>query len=260
MRVRTIRFAVLLASVAALFSSCDSTVDLDAGPGPLGPVGPQGDIGPGVTAEEILGSGTVVVEERDVSGFDRIDLAGEGTVIVSLGDEFSLAIETDDNLLEYLETSVAGKTLTLATTGSGSFDLEPTASITWRIEAPAISGMTVSGAGSFDTRDLSGDQVEAMVNGTGDIRLADLDVSRFFGAVNGVGTVIASGDSSDVELFLEGIGDIDVAISRPRLHQLCSTTRGISRCGLPTNWTCPVPGLGPCRSTEGRKSPVMWAR
>ena len=59
----------------------------------------------------VRGSGDVIVEERDVSDFEEILVTGAGRVIVTQGGSESLSIETDDNLMQYIETEVRGNTL-----------------------------------------------------------------------------------------------------------------------------------------------------
>ena len=71
---------------------------------------------PFVGIRTIKGSGNVVTEERDVSGFDRVALSGFGEVIITQGDKESLTVETDDNLMRYIETKVRGGTLELGFT------------------------------------------------------------------------------------------------------------------------------------------------
>ena len=79
--------------------------DDDSTVGPVGPVGPVGD-----DEDGIEGSGDVITETRDVAGFRRIVLVGEGNVIITQGDSESLEVTTDDNLMQYIETSLNGKT------------------------------------------------------------------------------------------------------------------------------------------------------
>ena len=47
----------------------------------------------------IDGSGNIVTESREVRGFDRVNLSGFGEVIIEVGDEESLTISTDDNII-----------------------------------------------------------------------------------------------------------------------------------------------------------------
>jgi hypothetical protein len=159
----------------------------------------------------IAGSGNVVTESRVVAEFDRIDLAGEGLVLVTIGDGYSLSLETDDNLMSYLDGSVAGNTLTMRTVGTGSLDIDPTDSITWRVEVPRLVAVTISGAGSIEVPNSSGDRMAATIGGAGDIRLPGLAVGHLAAAITGAGTIVASGSADSVDLVVEAVGTIDAA-------------------------------------------------
>ncbi len=52
------------------------------------------------------GSGNVVSEDREVSGFTRVDLSGVGNLIITQGDHEGLRIEAEDNILTKLSTEV----------------------------------------------------------------------------------------------------------------------------------------------------------
>ena len=54
----------------------------------------------------IQGSGDVITESREVSGFDSVSHTGIGQVIIVQGDEESLNIKADDKLMEYKTTEV----------------------------------------------------------------------------------------------------------------------------------------------------------
>ncbi len=216
MKQRALAGAALALATLLIFGACSDTPDTGVGPGPVGPVGPQGEVGPqgdiepGGGAEKIPGSGDIVVETRDVAGFERIDLAGEGRVEVSLGGDPSLTIETDDNLMEYLEILVSGTTLTLRTIGDGAFDIDPTASIVWRVTVPMLVEVTISGAGSIDAPGLEGDRIDASVDGAGDITLPGLDTGVLVAQINGAGSIIAGGAAESVDASVNGAGTIDL--------------------------------------------------
>src|SRR5205085_3408273 len=52
------------------------------------------------------GSGKIVTEKRNVSGFKGVDVGGDFQVEITAGKEFAVEIETDDNLLPLIETEV----------------------------------------------------------------------------------------------------------------------------------------------------------
>jgi len=64
-------------------------------------------------AVAIRGSGDVIEETREISDFDRVSLDGIGEIILTQGDTTSLVVEAEDNLMQYIRTSVRGDELTI---------------------------------------------------------------------------------------------------------------------------------------------------
>src|SRR3990170_5909134 len=62
----------------------------------------------------VRGSGNVVTEERDVSDFHKIHLSGIGNLIITQGEEESLTIEADDNIMPLISADVSGERLTIS--------------------------------------------------------------------------------------------------------------------------------------------------
>ena len=65
----------------------------------------------GFGSRGIKGSGDAVTEERDVGSFKRIESSGSADIFVTIGDELSVKVTLDDNLIDLIETKVRGKTL-----------------------------------------------------------------------------------------------------------------------------------------------------
>ena len=59
-------------------------------------------------SERIRGSGKVIQEKRDVHGFSEVKFGGSGELSLRQGNEESLSIEADDNILPYILTDVEG--------------------------------------------------------------------------------------------------------------------------------------------------------
>lgn len=57
------------------------------------------------------GSGILVKEERNVSSFESVHAAGPFEVTLLQGDAQKVTVESDDNLIRYVETDVTGRTL-----------------------------------------------------------------------------------------------------------------------------------------------------
>jgi hypothetical protein len=160
----------------------------------------------GSDSETVRGSGTIVTEAREVEGFDEIRLEGSGDVVVEIGDRESLTIETDDNLLQLIDTEVTGSRLVIDHEGS----LNPTAGIVYRIEAIDFDGVTIAGSADVVASDVDCDTFSVTVAGSGSIELegscAVIDVD-----IAGSGDLDAGGLSVDrATVSIAGSGDVIV--------------------------------------------------
>lgn len=167
---------------------------------------------PPIRPRLIRGSGDVVVEEREVSGFDHIAMAGAGRIIITQGDEESLSIETDDNLMEYIETRVRGNTLEIDFSddillSSGGRDvLEPSAGFVFRISVIDLESISVSGAADIKMDKLKSDLLTINFSGAGDIQVEDLNTERLVVNVSGAGDVELAGRVVYQDIILSGLG------------------------------------------------------
>lgn len=172
--------------------------------GPVGPVGPIGPVGTAEIADDAIeGSGNIVAEIRDATAFNRVVLLGEGEVNLTQGETESLTVETDDNLLQYIETSVNAGTLEIRT--RPNTDIAPTASVTYRIEVVDLAGVELLGAGSIDAEQLTTGDLNLVLAGTGEIRIARLDGGDLTAELPGVGSVTIGGTVASQVVSVSGV-------------------------------------------------------
>ena len=118
------------------------------------------------TAER--GSGNVVEETRPVSGVKGVDLATIGDVIIEIGDEESLRIEAEDNLMKFFETEVRSGTLRIST-NPRSVNLRPTQPVRFFLTVKELEEVTISGSGDIQVPDLEADRFSVDIGGSGDV-------------------------------------------------------------------------------------------
>ena len=53
--------------------------------------------------KSVQGSGNIILEEREVSEFNKVHLKGSGNVFLNRGEKQSLTIKTDDNIMPLLK-------------------------------------------------------------------------------------------------------------------------------------------------------------
>ena len=100
----------------------------------------------------VEGSGNVITESREVSGFNEIVLDGTGRVVVEVTGSESLTIEAEDNIMPLLETTVREGRLRLETNRS----ISPTVEIVYTITAATLDGLVISGSGVVEADAIDG--------------------------------------------------------------------------------------------------------
>jgi hypothetical protein len=158
----------------------------------------------------VTGSGKMVTESFDVQDFDQIRLGTSGVLYIEQGDEFSLSIEADDNILPLLDVEVEQGVLTLRTEP----DITPLQfeTITYRVTLPELSAIDLSGSADIRVEDFSADSLSVNINGSGDVTFVNLNVASLSVRISGSGDMILPNVSADTILAeINNSGLMDVA-------------------------------------------------
>ena len=159
-------------------------------------------IGPGER-----GSGNVITETRDVSGFDRIEVSYPAEVNVSQGDKESLKIEAEDNLLPNLQTRVRNGALEIFYRREGGKHVNPTKTVKITIVVKDLSDVDFSSAGELVIQKLETDTLDVSLSGAGNVELEDIQVRALGMSLSGAGSAAASGIADDLRVSISGFGD-----------------------------------------------------
>ena len=160
------------------------------------------------SGDVIEGSGTLVTEEFDLSGFDKVDVSHAFTADITQGDTFSVVVSIDDNLVQYLRVEKQGSTLKTGLDSSRNYlATHATAEVTM----PELTGLALSGASHGTvTGFTSANALEVDVSGashlSGDVEAGDarLDVS-------GASHATLTGSGQDVTIDASGASHVDLA-------------------------------------------------
>jgi hypothetical protein len=156
-----------------------------------------------VFGKKVRGSGTIKTETRNIGGLNSVDARGSIEVYLTNDSTASVRIETDDNLVEHVETYEEGGVLFVEV--EKGFNLRPTNEIKVHISAPEFRKVRASGACDIFTsgRITSSESIAIRLSGATD---ADLDIKapRVTGDLSGAGTLRLKGETRDLEL--EGTG------------------------------------------------------
>jgi hypothetical protein len=137
------------------------------------------------------GSGNVVTEEFDLSGFDKVDVGSAFDVEIRQGDAFRVVVRVDDNVEQYLDVVKQGSTLRI--------DLKPhiltsltAVTLEAEVTMPQLTGLELSGA------------TNASVTGFESSEALRLNVS-------GASHAALSGSGGDLILDVSGASSADLA-------------------------------------------------
>ena len=131
--------------------------------------GPGG-VGAALFTPGIRGSGNVVSEPREVSGFTEVKLNGSGQLTIDQTGTESLTITADDNLLPYLTSEISAGRLTLGTKDRTS--ISPSKGVIYKLTVKDINDITVAGDGSADAKGIHTGRLKVMVAGSGSLSTA----------------------------------------------------------------------------------------
>ena len=154
---------------------------------------------------DVSGNGNIVIEERDVEDFTRLDFHGAYHVVITEGTQPSLEIEADENLMEYITSKVQGNTLRI----ENSARLMSEHGIVIKITYTDIEQIEVHGAGNLENfGTIATQDLKVSLSGAGNIDLR-VDVTDLEVSTSGAGNMTLNGECQSAKLDLSGAGGVD---------------------------------------------------
>ena len=155
-----------------------------------------------------LGSGRVVTSERSVSGFDAVVLEGLGELTITQGDEESLTIEAESNVMRRITTEVRGRTLYIGLQSAWfGISIVPTKPIRYDLTMSDIRTLDVTGLGSIYAGEVRTGQLDVDMSGAGEIVIRSLDADTLELSLGGLGACEVAGEVREQDILLTGGGD-----------------------------------------------------
>lgn len=160
-----------------------------------------------LTTDSVVGSGEIVNQTIDVSNFDRVTLAGFGSVFITQGQTEGLSVQTDENLIPLLDINVQGSELTLGV--KRGYNITPSQSLTFNLTVKDLSTLTLAGSGDFYVEPLESNRLAVSIPGSGDIEIQGLRAEELSIDLNGSGKItIQDIQVQTIDTSLQGSGDI----------------------------------------------------
>jgi Putative auto-transporter adhesin, head GIN domain len=185
----------------------------------------------GTTPSIPPGSGRVVSESRNVSGFTGVDLEGIGELIIEQTGVESLTIQAEDNILPLLTSEVSNGILRLGTRNNANIVAhEP---IIYRLSVKSLDSITASGAGDVTASRLQTATLTVSISGSGNVTASGMADAQDV-VISGAGTYTAEDLASQkAKITIPGSGDAVVRVS-DTLDVTISGAGSITYIGNPT--------------------------
>ena len=195
----------------------------------------------GCSARSVKGSGNVISESKQVSEFNKIRLEGQGKVVLTQGNQSSLEVTTDDNILPSIETEVKnGKLIISHEKGK---NLRPT-KLNYIITVKDLEGVSISGSGDINGNDeFYSDSFYADIAGSGNISIK-VSANRLESSISGSGSIYLSGSTNSYDASITGSGDVDAFDLRARDSSVVITGSGNCRLSVSDKLRAKITGSG----------------
>ena len=153
------------------------------------------------------GSGNIEKQERKVAAFSKIDVGGSFEVIIKQGDRHKVTIEADDNILEVIETTVAGNELNIEFRDRVNVS---NAHVKVFVETPVLNAINASASATVKVEGIlkAEERVAFEASSASDIQ-ADVDAPACRLEVSSSGKIVVKGRTKDVEAEASSGGAVE---------------------------------------------------
>ena len=155
----------------------------------------------------VTGNGNIRTEKRSTGNFNAVKSSGSIDIEVNSGDAYSVSVENDDNILQYVVTDVHDGTLDVHYKDGYSI-IDDHAKV--YVIAPSLDKLSVSGSGDIISQGMLKNtrQIEMNVSGSGNIK-AQVDAPVIDISVGGSGNISVTGHTKDLTCSINGSGDVN---------------------------------------------------
>jgi hypothetical protein len=154
----------------------------------------------------LRGNGVIETETREPGVFSGVVSEGAFEVIYVADSDYSVEIETDENLIKYIRTLISGNTL-IVDNGTRKC-LRSEYPIRVYVHSPEIERISLEGSGMISADSISGGLLRLEITGSGNIDLRNVSVADLEILITGSGNAGVWGESETSAYTITGSGNI----------------------------------------------------
>lgn len=152
----------------------------------------------------VVGSGRSTTETRSVSDFDAVDFAFLGDMTITQGNEESLKITGDDNIVPLIRTTVRDGVLHIdASPANIGRTVIP---LRYELMVKDLNALSLSGLGNIDVGSLESSDVSLALSGAGSLNVENLSAGNLAVNMSGLGSANVAGNVDKQAVNVSGAG------------------------------------------------------
>lgn len=152
-------------------------------------------------------SGEVTTKEFDIGEFNRLSFSSIGKIIIEQGDEESLTIEAEKNVINAISVRTVANRLNIGLK-RGFAKVIPTKDVLFYLKVRDLSKIDLSGAGIVECDNLKTEKLSIDSSGLGSIKL-NLIADSLEVEISGAGKIDITGKVNTQEIKITGAGSYD---------------------------------------------------
>jgi hypothetical protein len=155
--------------------------------------------------EAITGNGDIVIEKREIKSFDKLEVSSGLEVTITFGQEPSLQIEADKNLLEVISTDLNNGRLRI----TSKINIRRAKSKKIHLTVPDLHSIEVSGAGIVQSENrLKVEELKLEVSSAGRLKL-EVEAGIVNIDVSSAANVLLKGTSEKLFAEVSSAGNLE---------------------------------------------------
>ena len=158
-----------------------------------------------------IGNGNVITEKRNVTDFHSIKSSGSIDIEISPSESYSVEVQNDENLMEYVVTEINNGVLEVRYK-SGSYSNDH---VKVYVGAPSLNEISSSGSADITINSTlnnstlkNNDEISFHLSGSGDVK-GSVDAPSIKAYSSGSGDIKLSGRTQNFLCEIRGSGDVN---------------------------------------------------
>jgi Putative auto-transporter adhesin, head GIN domain len=153
---------------------------------------------------KVEGIGPVVNHNREIKGFNALELQIPCNVTLVISDEVKCVVSAQSNINEVIDIKNDGERLII----ESKKNIQPTKPVEITLSTAALKELRIDGSGDIKViNPIKGDDIQANVNGSGDIEMP-VDVNQVRTKINGSGDITVTGRAEYHKIQINGSGSV----------------------------------------------------